>query len=152
MPKVQGSLLVEKSADYVYEIAKDIERFPEFMPDVESVNILEQTGNGRQISHWVGIIKEFRRTIQWTEEDYWDAENRVVTFRQLEGDYTEYRGFWEFKPVEENLTEVSIEVEYEYDVPLIGNLIKGLLQRKMQENIENMLQSLKSRCEGDASA
>jgi uncharacterized membrane protein len=150
MPKVQGSLLVEKSADYVYEVAKDIERFPEFMPDVESVNILEQTANGRQISHWVGIIKEFRRTIQWTEEDYWDAENRVVTFRQLEGDYTEYRGFWEFKTVEENLTEVSIEVEYEYDVPLIGNLIKGLLQRKMQENIENMLQSIKARCESGA--
>lgn len=152
MPKVQGSLLVERSADFVYDVAKDIERFPEFMPDVESVKILEQTANGRQISHWVGIIKEFRRTIQWTEEDYWDAENRVVTFRQLEGDYTEYRGFWEFKVVEETLTEVSIEVEYEYDVPLIGNLIKGLLQRKMQENIENMLQSLKSRCEGEASA
>ena len=147
MPKVQGSIKVAKPADYVFEIARDIERFPEFMADVESVKILEQTANGRQISHWVGVVKEFHRTIQWTEEDYWDTENRVVTFRQTEGDYTEYRGLWEIKETGEKETVSRIEVQYEYDVPLIGNLIKGLLQRKMQDNIDNMLQALKTRCE-----
>jgi len=42
---------------------------------------------------------------------------------------------------------VELEVEYEYDVPLIGNLIKALLKRKMQENCDNMLAAIKGQAE-----
>jgi len=39
---------------------------------------------------------------------------------------------------------VILTLEYEYDVPLIGSLIKGLLLRKMQQNCDNMLAAIKS--------
>ena len=42
--KFKPIYLIPAPLETVYPIAKDIERFPEFFPDVESVCILEQHG------------------------------------------------------------------------------------------------------------
>jgi len=145
MPTVESEIVVTKPVAEVYALAKDIERFPEFMADVEKVEILEDDPP-RRVSHWVGAIKEFNRTIEWTEEDYWDDEAYVCTFAQTEGDFSEYRGRWDFSEVPEG-TRVYIEVEYAYDIPLIGALITNLLRKKMQQNTDAMLAALKQRAE-----
>ena len=146
MPTVESEIIIQAPADQVYALAKDIERFPEFMADVQSVEILEDVPP-RRVSRWVGIVKEFNRTVSWTEEDFWDDQQRRCTFRQTEGDYTEYGGQWEFSAAPQG-TRVYLRIDFEYDVPLIGSLIKGLLQRKMQQNCEDMLAALKQQAEG----
>ncbi len=145
MPTIESKIVIAQPVAEVYALAKDIERFPEFMADVEKVEILEDDPP-RRVSHWVGSVKEFNRTIQWTEEDYWDDEAYVCTFVQLEGDFSEYRGRWEFSEVPEG-TRVHIEVEYEYNIPLLGALIKNLLRKKMQQNTDAMLAALKEKAE-----
>ena len=146
MPIVTAVVDVNAPLDCVFAIARNIEAFPEFMPDVQEVTILEQREDGWQTSRWVGIVKEFKRTINWIEEDYWDEGNHVCTFKQQEGDFALYQGTWSF--VESNgSTHIELELEYEYDVPLIGNLIKNLLKRKMQENCDNMLTAIKAEAE-----
>lgn len=147
MPTVEARVTVAAPLADVYALSRDIEAFPEFMPDVQDVTILEQSGDGRQVSKWVGIVKEFKRTIVWTEEDYWDDTTHTCTFRQTEGDFALYQGTWTFADNGDG-TEVVLTLEYEYDVPLIGNLIKGLLLRKMQENCDNMLTAIKGKAEG----
>jgi len=146
MPVVKAVVDVAAPLDRVYALSKDIEAFPEFMPDVQEVEIMEQDEGGRQVSRWVGIVKEFKRTINWTEEDYWDDATHVCRFKQVEGDFALYQGTWTFCESEAGTT-VELELEYEYDVPLIGNLIKGLLLRKMQENCDNMLTAIKVEAE-----
>ena len=42
MPYVESRIAVAAPARTVYELAKDQERFPEFMPDVETVKVLER--------------------------------------------------------------------------------------------------------------
>ena len=146
MPTVTAVSEVAAPLDRVYAIARDIEAFPEFMPDVQEVKILERRPDGYQRSAWVGIVKEFKRTIQWTEEDYWDEAAHTCTFAETEGDFALYRGEWRFAVAGDG-THVELELEYEYDVPLIGNLIKALLKRKMQENCDNMLAAIKAKAE-----
>ncbi len=145
MATVESKIVVNAPVERVYEVARDIERFPEFMDDVVEVEILEQTGD-RQVSHWVGRIEEFNRTIEWTEEDYWNDAERRCDFTMLEGDFTAYSGTWRFEPDEEG-TLVTLVVEYEYNVPLIGPLIKRLLYKKVQANCDNMLAAIKSEAE-----
>jgi len=147
MPTVESRVAVQAPLADVYALSRNIEAFPEFMPDVMAVTILDQSPDGHQVSKWVGIVKEFKRTIQWTEEDYWDDAAHTCTFRQTEGDFGLYQGDWAFKEADGG-TEVVLTLEYEYDVPLIGNLIKGLLHRKMQENCDNMLAAIKAQAEG----
>ena len=145
MPTVESEIVIECPVAEVYALAQDIERFPEFMADVQSVEILEDDPP-RRVSRWTGVIKEFNRTVEWTEEDYWDDAAHLCTFTQLEGDFSEYSGRWEFVEVPEG-TRMRLEVNYEYDVPLIGALIKNLLRKKMQQNTDDMLTALKEEAE-----
>lgn len=145
MPTVNADIAVAAPVDRVYQIARDIEKFPEFMDDVESVEILEQTPE-KQVSKWGSIIKEFNRTITWTEADYWDDAARTCRWEQLKGDFTRYEGEWQFVSDGEG-TIARLTIDYEYTVPLIGALIQGLLLKKMQANVQSMLEAIKARAE-----
>ncbi|MCE5215757.1 SRPBCC family protein [bacterium] len=145
MPTVTTEMNVAAPVDKVYAIARDIERYPDFMEDVESVKILEQTPE-RQVSHWGSIVKEFNRTIKWTEVDYWDEADKSCRWEMTEGDFTAYSGTWVFEPSAEG-TLAKLEVTYEYNVPLIGALIQGILKKKMQANVDSMLAAIKNKAE-----
>ncbi|MFW6157088.1 MAG: type II toxin-antitoxin system RatA family toxin [Armatimonadota bacterium] len=147
MATVESTITIAAPVESVYAIARDVERFPEFMDDVQDVEILEEAGE-RRVSHWVGLIEEFNRTLEWTEEDFWDHEEYSCRFEMIEGDFTAYSGTWTFEEVEEG-TLAKLVVDYEYAIPLIGPLIKKLLHRKVQDNCDNMLAAIKQKAEKD---
>ncbi len=147
MAVVSSSIEIDGPLERVYALAKDIESFPEFMPDLKSVKVVERSEDGRRIvSDWVGIVKEFNTQIKWTEEDIWDDDAHTCTFSLVKGDYSKYGGEWKFTDLG-GRTRFDSEIEVEYDVPLIGALIKGLIARKMQENVDNMLAAIKQKVE-----
>lgn len=147
MPVVHSSVEIDGPIDQVYALARDIESFPEFMPDLKSVRIVEKSDDGRVIvSEWVGIVKEFKTTVKWTEKDVWDDAARTCDFSLVKGDYSKYSGKWKFTDLG-GKTRFDSEIEVEYDVPLVGALIKGIIAKKMKENVDNMLAAIKARVE-----
>ena len=146
MPIVTSEIVIAAPVEKVYAVARNIERFPEFMEDVTGVEILEQTPE-RQVSRWSSIIKEFNRTITWTEVDYWDDEAKTCRWEQTEGDFNKYEGTWQFVAQGEG-TLAKLQLDYEYIVPLIGAIIQGLVKKKMQQNVEAMLVAIKGEAEG----
>ncbi|MES4793095.1 MAG: cyclase [Chloroflexota bacterium] len=147
MPVVTNELFINAPPEIVYQVAKDIEAFPEFMPDVKSARILETSDSGnRTVSEWVGLVKELNTTVKWTEEDRWDEARRRCDFTLVKGDYKRYGGSWEFLPQDQGTLFRSV-VDYEYELPLVGPLIKGLVRKKMQENITRLQEALKRRVE-----
>lgn len=147
MATVRSSIEIDGPLEQVYALAKDIESFPEFMPDLKSVKIVERSEDGnRVVSEWVGVVKEFKTLVKWTEEDTWNDAAHTCTFRLVKGDYSKYSGEWRFTELG-GRTRFESEIEVEYDVPLIGALIKGLIAKKMKENVDNMLAAIKARVE-----
>ena len=148
MPDVHAEIVITAPTERVYELAKDVERFPEFLPNVQQVTVRERDG-ARTVSEWVGLVPEFRRTIKWVEEDMWDDQARSCRFRSLSGDWDRYEGVWTFEADGEG-TRVKLEIGYDYNVPLIGPLIRELLRRLVQRNAEETLEGLRRRAEGEA--
>ena len=149
MAVVRSSIEIDGPLERVYALAKDIESFPEFMPDLKSVTIIERSEDGSRItSDWVGIVKEFKTLVKWTEQDIWDDAARTCTFSLVKGDYSKYSGVWTFTDLG-GRTRFDSEIEVEYDVPLIGALIRGLIARKMKDNVDNMLAAIKGKVEGN---
>ncbi len=147
MAIVQSSVEINGPLEQVYALAKNIEAFPEFMPDLKSVKVVERSEDGSKVvSDWVGIVKEFKTFVKWTEEDLWDDAAHTCTFSLVKGDYSKYSGFWKFTDLG-GKTRFDSEIEVEYDVPLIGALIKGLIAKKMKENVDNMLAAIKAKVE-----
>jgi ribosome-associated toxin RatA of RatAB toxin-antitoxin module len=147
MPTIENAILIQADVEHVYAVAREVESFPDFMPDVRSVRVLERSDEGRRtVVEWVGLIPEFKQTVKWVEEDVWDAAEHTCHFRLVRGDFKEYSGIWRFTPADGS-TRFESHVSYEYDIPLIGPLIKGVIRKKMQENVDRLLQAIKGRAE-----
>ncbi len=143
MPFVESTIVVDAPARVVYELAKDQERFPEFMPDVELVTVLERHGE-RIVSRWRTLVED--APIEWIEEDFFDDDTLRVTYRLLEGDLDTFEGTWTFDDTPTG-THVRLEVTYDFGVPTLAELIGPTLHKKVEENSAMMLAALKREAE-----
>lgn len=144
MASVSASLVIHAPLADVYALAKRVEEFPQFMPDVERVTVLERRGETFTVTEWVGVVEG--RRIHWIEEDDWDDAQHRCRFRQREGDFERYEGTWTFA-AEPGGTRTTVAVEFEFGIPLIGGLLSTLLRIKMQQNLDGMLAALRGQLE-----
>lgn len=148
MPHIETERFVAAPLDTVYAVAQDIERFPEFFPDVESVTIIERTERGF-ISEWVGIVQKLNRKLVWREEDVWDDTTHTCTFRAVGGDWDTYDGVWTFT-AQDGGTLMRMALDCEIEVPLIGPIIRTLIGKLAKANVDNMFDGIARRATGDA--
>lgn len=152
MPTIERIQLIHAPVATVLEVARDVESYPSFMPDVESVRIIERSEDGAALkTQWVGVIKQFRLTIKWTQEERWDFASNRVQFRQLEGDYDKMEGWWEFRPHAEGTEFVSF-LDYEYRVPLLGALVTKVIHHLAQQNVQSVMEAIASQAESRVKA
>jgi coenzyme Q-binding protein COQ10 len=143
MPYVETSIAISAPARVVYELAKEQERFPEFMPDVESVSVLERHSD-RILTRWKTLVEE--APIEWIEEDRFDDVALRIDYALTEGDLDTFEGAWTFEE-SDGVTNVKLTVEYDFGVPTLAELIGPTLQKKVRENSEMMLAALKREAE-----
>ena len=147
MPHIENTVLVNAPLQTVFAAARDQESFPQFMPDVESLTIVERSPDGsRTVSDWVAVASDFKLKVRWTEEDVWDEAAHELRFTQLKGDYTAYGGLWKFTE-EDGGTRFQSEIDYDLEIPLIGALLKAVVARLMRDNTQKILEAIKNRAE-----
>ena len=147
MPRIEQSLLIAAPVDKVYAVSRDVEAFPSFMDDLQSLKVIERSDDHqRTVSEWVGLIREFKITIKWTQEDLWDSTEHTDTFKMLSGDMDSMAGVWKMTD-EGGQTRFDSVVDYEYNVPLIGPMVKNLIKKKMTDNLQATLNAIKTKAE-----
>lgn len=146
MPTVNTTAWINAPLEKVYAISKDNRSFPRFMKDVKSLEIVEEDGN-RVVSDWVGLVPTFGLKVRWRQEDVWDDANHSCKFRQVSGDYDKMEGDWRFAS-ENGGTRFDSVVEYEYNVPTLGPLVKKVIHGIVVKSMENLLEGIKGRAEG----
>ena len=144
MPYLEQEILINGNPRDIYDIAVDMEKFPEFMEDVEEVNILERNGTVN-ISEWVTNIDG--TPIIWTEEDRFDSDKLCITYKMIEGDLDKFEGEWKFTPTD-NGCQVVLSVDYDFGMPSLTELIGATLESKLRENCQMMLSGMKKKIEG----
>ena len=148
MPYVEVTIVVDAPARDVYELAKEQERFPQFMPDVESVTVVERHPD-RILTKWKTLVED--APIEWIEEDRFDDAAIRIEYALLEGDLDTFEGAWTFVP-DGSRTTVTLSVTYDFGVPTLAELIGPTLEKKVRENSEMMLAGLKSEAEARVSS
>ncbi|HLV80556.1 MAG TPA: SRPBCC family protein [Chthonomonadaceae bacterium] len=148
MPRIEQSVQIEAPIEHVYRIARDVEAFPQFMPDLQSLTVQERSPDGaRTVTAWAGLIREFNMTVKWTQEDLWNDAAHRDDFRLLQGDMDRMEGSWQFTSEGPNRTRFDSVVDYDYNVPLIGPMVKNLIKKKMTDNLQATMEAIKRRSE-----
>jgi coenzyme Q-binding protein COQ10 len=148
VPYVTTSIVIDAPSALIYELAKDQERFPQFMPDVESVTVVERHED-RVLTRWKTLIED--APIEWLEEDRFDDAAQRIDYKLLEGDLDTFEGAWTFVP-DPGGTLVTLDVTYDFGVPTLAELIGPTLEKKVRENAEMMLAALKAEAEASTRA
>lgn len=148
MPVIENNVSIAASPEEVLGLAMEVEAFPDFMPEVKEVVVHERDAAGNPaLVAWAALIPEFALTVKWTERDRWDPAAHTCDFTQAEGQFSVYEGQWRFEEEGAGTRFVST-LRYEIEIPLVGPLIKGLIKKKMWENVDRLQQALKARAEG----
>lgn len=140
MACVERKILIDGDAEVIYRLAKDMESYPKFMPDVESVKVISRNPTST-ITEWVTDIDG--TPFLWTEEDRFDDKNLRIDYSLVEGDLDKFEGAWTFNRVDQK-TEVCLRVEYDFGLPELTELIGPTLHQKVGDNCEMMLMGMKS--------
>src|ERR1051326_7565970 len=148
MPRIEQSVIINAPIAHVYRIAKNVEAFPQFMADLQSLNVLDRNADGtRTTTEWVGLIREFKMSVKWVQEDRWDDDAYRDDFKMLRGDMDRMEGYWQFTSPDEQTTRFDSMVDYEYNVPLIGPMVKSLIKKKMTDNLQATMDAIKRQAE-----
>jgi ribosome-associated toxin RatA of RatAB toxin-antitoxin module len=139
VPSVERKIVIEGDPRAVYELAKDMESYPNFMPDVESVKIVAR-GPSSTVTEWVTDIDG--TPFLWTEEDRFDDAGLRIDYNLIEGDLDKFEGAWTFGDLD-GKTEVCLSVNYDFGLPELTELIGPTLHQKVEENCEMMLSGMK---------
>jgi uncharacterized membrane protein len=146
MPELASvSTTIDAPVDRCFDIAVDVERYPDWATGVESVTVLERDPEGRPSR--VEFVAEAigRRTRYVLAYDHSAAPGRLA-WHLVDGDLTRrLDGAYTFRPAEDGAdrTEVAYELVIELAVPL-----PGFVKRRAETKIlEAALRHLKQRVE-----
>ena len=136
---------VSLEPQHVYEIALDLDAYPEWADGVKSVDVTEEDDHGRplQADFTVdGMIKEISYTLKYNFE----SESGFAWSAIPNDDINELEGSYEFNALDEGGTEVvyALRVDPAFKVP-------GFLRRQAEKQIVGTaLRGLKKRAEAEA--
>lgn len=123
----------------VYQVIKDMERYPLFMPDLISVEILSREENST-ITAWKSKVNGME--FSWVEKDYFDDANRCIDYEQIEGDLKKFSGRWTVVEKSHEIF-VTLRVEFDLGVPMLAEMINPLLKKTICDNCDKMMIGIK---------
>jgi uncharacterized membrane protein len=136
---------IEVSADpqHVYEVALDLEAYPDWATGVKEVDILEEDEYGRPLRVTFvadAMVKEITYTLEYSYE----RANGFSWFAERGPDIKAMDGSYEFNEIEGGATEVlyALRVDPAFTIP-------GFIRRQAEKQLVNTaLRGLKRRAEG----
>lgn len=127
---VNKSIVINATAEELYQYWRDFENLPRFMRYLESVQV---TGEGR--SHWVA--KAPGGSVEWDAEITEDTPNRSISWRSLEGSEVETSGTVRFEPAVGGRGTV-VHVQLDYNPP--GGAVGALFAKLFGEDPDGQMQ------------
>ncbi len=141
MSKIKVSVTISETKEKVFEVIKAMDRFPEFMEDVKSVNIVYRSRD-KLITEWKTDIDG--TPIEWTEEDIFDNKELICKFRTLKGNY-KYNGTWKVEEIGLGQTRITINTEFDWEVPNFEKFLGHILTKKARISLRSMLNAIKKK-------
>ena len=136
-------IVVSSNPAAVYEVAADIERYPEWVSDIKQVTVDERDGLGRPTTVTFRTAAFGRSTTYSLDYDY-SAAPEILSWKQVAGDLTsKLDGRYEFSANADGATEVRYLLEVELKIPIPG-FVRSRAQGRIQTTA---LRELKARAE-----
>ncbi|OOH87946.1 ubiquinone-binding protein [Pasteurellaceae bacterium 15-036681] len=116
MPTVNQSSLVAYSAEQMYQLVNDYEKYPQFLSGcvgAKTLSLGDNELNAELVIQKLGISQSFS-----THNTM--IPNQKITMELLNGPFRYLRGAWTFEPFDEMSCKISLNLDFEFSSPVIG--------------------------------
>jgi ribosome-associated toxin RatA of RatAB toxin-antitoxin module len=133
MREVKRSALVPYTAEQMFALVEDIERYPQFLPWVAAAQLLERTAQeivGRLEMHRAGM-----REIVTTRNVL--TPPREITLALVAGPFKTLEGRWTFEPIgEDRGARVSLSIRFEFANSMLNLLLSRSFEKSCNELVD----------------
>ncbi|MDE1158746.1 MAG: type II toxin-antitoxin system RatA family toxin [Neorhizobium sp.] len=130
MPKFENHRPVKHSADDMYALVADIERYPEFLPLCEALAIRtrkERDGKTLLLADMTVGYKAIRET--FTTQVLLNPAEKAIDVKYIEGPFKYLDNRWRFEDVAGGGSMVNFYIDYEFKSMILGALMGSMFDR-----------------------
>ncbi len=143
MPKVEKSIEVNAPPEKVFEALQQVEQFPQFLPYVKSVSVVERT-DPDIVLDWAVTAPGVGMEVRWRSRHTLHPESHTVTVKPEGDSIVSLSGEWRAQSSGAGSILIA-SLEYEAKVP---PMFAGIAQKAVDEIISGWLQGFKKQAEG----
>jgi ribosome-associated toxin RatA of RatAB toxin-antitoxin module len=137
MPQVNRSALVSFSAEQMFNLVNDVERYPEFLPGCAATTVHESADNSMKASVEVskaGIKKTFTTHNQL-------QQGSAIIMELVDGPFKLLRGGWHFTPLDDAACKVELKLDFEFS----SKMVEMAFGRVFNDLVNNMVSAFTQR-------
>jgi coenzyme Q-binding protein COQ10 len=128
MPQLSSKRRVQHSAEQMFDLVADVERYPEFVPLCQSLKVRQRTkrpdGTEIVVADMTVSFKLVRES--FTSQVTLDRANLKILVEYLRGPFRNLENRWTFEPKSENVCEVGFYLAYEFKSRMLGLLMGSM--------------------------
>lgn len=138
MPRFNTVRTVPFSAEDMFALVADVEKYPEFVPLCESlvVHSRDQAADGTTlITATMGIgYKAIRET--FTTAVALDPAARTIAVRHKNGPFRKLENIWSFTPRDDQSCDVQFSIDYEFSSPMLAVIMGAVFDKAFRRFAE----------------
>ncbi|MDO6563224.1 type II toxin-antitoxin system RatA family toxin [Amphritea sp. 1_MG-2023] len=110
MTQVDRSALVLHTAEQMFDLVNDVERYPDFLPWCSGSTLIESTETTMQAS-----LRVAKAGLKYSFTTRNEMERpKVIRLELVEGPFSSLSGEWTFKPLSDEACKVSLSLSFAF--------------------------------------
>ena len=135
MPSFRVTRRVRHTAQQMYDLVADVERYPEFLPLCESLRVIRRQDmpeGGHVLIAEMGVgYKAIRE--RFTTRVSLDPGGRKIVAEYIDGPFRHLENRWTFKEAEGGTCDVDFFITYEFKSRALGLLMGTMFDRAFRK-------------------
>jgi coenzyme Q-binding protein COQ10 len=134
MPQFSSKRRVHHSAQQMFDLVADVERYPEFVPLCRSLKIRQRTPkpDGTEV-----VICEMTVSFKLVREAFTtkvtlDRPNQKILVEYLQGPFSNLENRWSFEPKSDTVCDVGFFLAYEFKSRMLAMLMGTMFDTAFQ--------------------
>jgi coenzyme Q-binding protein COQ10 len=134
VPQFNTSRRVHHSADNMFALVADVERYPEFVPLCEALRVRGRTQeDGREIITATMTVAYKVLRESFTSRIVLDGARREIRVSYIDGPFKHLENVWSFRPLDEDSCEVGFRIVYEFRSRILQTLMGAAFDRAFRK-------------------
>ena len=137
MPSFRTTQRIDHSAQAMFDLVADVERYPEFLPLCTGLTVLSRREKGDREALQATMSVGYKRISEtFTTQVILNRPALAIDVQYIDGPFRYLTNEWRFEPAGEGACDVHFFIDYEFRSRTLGLMMGGMFDRAFNMFVE----------------